>query len=106
MLQRDQRVPPRPSLGIVKFPRDEPPKKNIYDPETTNLYKLGGLVEANQMGRPPNFSYMKVKNMGVDQVPTLLQHGEIVIPVKHANKVAKYLKSQNINLPNMDKLPK
>jgi hypothetical protein len=126
MLQRDRRVPPRPSLGIVKFPREEPPKgfhymsdgklmkdsdhvlvpkNNIYDPETTNLYKLGGLVEANQMGRPPTYSYMKVKNMGVDQVPTLLQHGEIVIPVKHVDKVAKFLKSQNINLPNMDKLP-
>lgn len=87
----------RPSLGIGK---------HTYDPETPNLYRLGGLVEANQMGRPPKYSYMKVKNMGVDQVPTLLQHGEIVIPVKHVDKVAKFLKSQNINLPNMDKLPK
>lgn len=94
MLQRDRRVPPRPSFGIGK---------HTYDPETPNLYKLGGLVEANQMGRPPTFSYMKVRNMGVDQVPTLLQHGEIVIPVKYVDKVAKYLKSKNINLPNMDK---
>jgi hypothetical protein len=100
MLQRDRRVPPRPSLGIVEIP-----KAHIYDPETPNLYKLGGLVEANQMGRPPTYSYMKVKNINVDAVPTLLQHGELVIPVKHVDKVAKFLKSQNINLPNMDKLP-
>ena len=75
--------------------------KSGYDPETPNLYKLGGLVQANQLGRPNAFSYMKVKNMGVDQVPTLLQHGEIVIPVKYADKVAEYLKNENINLPNM-----
>jgi len=97
MIKPDRAVPRRPNLGIGT---------HTYDPETPNLYRLGGLVEANQMGRPPRYSYMKVKNMGVDQVPTLLQHGEIVIPVKHVKKVAEFLKSQNINLPNMDKLPK
>lgn len=113
--------PARPTLGIGKHTYEAPKgfhympdgtlmkdsehsKANTYDPETPNLYRLGGLVEANQMGRPPTYSYMKVKNMGVDQVPTLLQHGEIVIPVKHVQKVADYLKSQNISLPNMDKI--
>jgi len=101
MLQRDQRVPPRPSLGIVQIP-----KTHIYDPEMPNLYRLGGLVEThNDRGRPPSYVYMKVKTMNEDQVPTLLMKNELVIPVKHAKKVAKFLKSQNINLPNMDKLP-
>lgn len=101
-LQRDRRVPPRPSLGIVEIP-----KAHIYDPEMPNLYRLGGLVEThNERGRPPSFAYMKVRTMGVDQVPTMLMKNELVIPVKHVNKVAKFLKSQNIKLPNMDKLPK
>lgn len=101
-LQRDRRVPPRPSLGIVEIP-----KAHIYDPEMPNLYRLGGIVEThNERGRPPAFAYMKVRTMGVDAVPTLLQKNELVIPVKHAKKVAKFLKSKKINLPNMNKLPK
>ncbi len=119
MIKRDRATP---SLGIGKhtYSTDYPELKagqgiytykaelkNTYDPEHPNLYRLGGLVEThNEKGRPPSFAYMKVRTMGVDQVPTMLRKNEIVIPVEHAHKVAKFLKSKNINLPNMHKLPK
>ena len=37
----------------------------------------------------------------MDTVPARLQPGEMVIPVKHANLVASFLRSKKIYLPNM-----
>lgn len=52
---------------------------------------------------PKGGKLVYLKPHGVDKVPALLQENEIVIPVKHAKKVAKFLKEENIKLPNMKK---
>lgn len=49
----------------------------------------------------PNIKMSK-KMLTVDSVKAILQPGEIVIPVKHAKKVAKLLRTNNIKLPNMN----
>ena len=36
-----------------------------------------------------------------DIVPAILEPHELVIPVKYSNKVSKFLKDENIKLPNM-----
>lgn len=89
-LIRDRAV--KPTFGIGK---------HTFDPETPNLYRHGGLVKTTHLGRPPNVVYMKIKTCGVDQVPTLLQQGEIVIPKKYTDKVAKYLKKEKIHLSGL-----
>ena len=62
--------------------------------------KDGAVLKANK-GRPPKEIIVKMKTAGVDNIPALLQGGEIVIPKKYAPKVAKFLKKEKINLPNM-----
>jgi hypothetical protein len=52
---------------------------------------------------PKGGKLVYLKPHGVDKVPALLQENEIVIPVKHAKKVAKFLKEEDIKLPNMKK---
>jgi len=42
-----------------------------------------------------------MKTCGVDNVPALLQGGEIVIPKKYAPKVGHFLKQEGIHLPNI-----
>jgi hypothetical protein len=60
----------------------------------------GGKLES-YLGRPPKEIYVKMKTAKVDQIPALLQGGEIVVPKKYANRVSKMLKKANIHLPNM-----
>ena len=60
----------------------------------------GGMIDANK-GRPPKEILVKMETKGVDNIPALLQGGEIVIPKKYAQRVGKMLKKENINLPNM-----
>jgi hypothetical protein len=59
-------------------------------------FKHGGLVSPSQATLrdrlPPD---------DVDTVPARLQPYELVVPVKHAPLVISFLKSKNINLPNM-----
>jgi hypothetical protein len=59
----------------------------------------GGLVPSHP-GRPPKYVTAQIPTKGVDQVPALLQGGEIVIPKNIASKVNRYLKSEGIHLPN------
>ena len=66
----------------------------------TNPYENGGLIETSHRGRPPTFTTMRIKTSGVDQIPALLQQGELVIPKKHVSKVIKFLRYKKINLPN------
>jgi hypothetical protein len=60
----------------------------------------GGKLNATR-GRPPSEILVKMKTKGVDNIPALLQGGEIVIPKKFASKVSKMLKKEHIKLPNM-----
>jgi hypothetical protein len=60
----------------------------------------GGSVPATK-GRPPKELLVKMKTNGVDNVPALLQGGEIVIPKKYAPKIGHFLKQEGIHLPNM-----
>jgi len=61
----------------------------------------GGLLETTHLGRPKKYLHVKIPTKGVDQIPCLLQQGEVVIPKKHVPKVAKLLKKAKIHLPNM-----
>ena len=74
------------------------PIKNEEAYRTQHLLKDGGLVPTVHVGRPPK--YVAVRTAGVDQVPALLQQGELVVPKRHTPLVIRYLKSKNINLPN------
>ena len=65
-----------------------------------DLYNKGGFIETIHIGRPKKYVHLRVKTQGVDQVPALLQQGELVIPKKHTTMVIKYLKSKKIRLPN------
>ena len=44
---------------------------------------------------------MNKKHLSADSVRAILQPGEIVIPVKHAKKVATLLRTNGVKLPNM-----
>lgn len=57
------------------------------------LFRFGGGVYKTK-----NMSQRQLNN---DSVRAILMPGEIVIPTKHANKVAKFLKKENIKLPNL-----
>jgi hypothetical protein len=65
-----------------------------------DLYNKGGFIETTHIGRPKKYVHLRVKTQGVDQVPALLQQGELVIPKKHTPMVIKYLKTKKIRLPN------
>lgn len=59
--------------------------------------KNGGLVEI-----PIGYEEFAKKVLkGGDVVPTVLMGGEIVIPTKHAKKVARFLKQERIKLPGL-----
>jgi hypothetical protein len=62
--------------------------------------KDGGYIEANR-GRPPKEILVKMNTQGVDNIPCLLQGGELVINKKNVPLVTKFLKEKNIHLPNM-----
>ena len=59
----------------------------------TRYYYNGGLIL-------PHIK-MNKKMLTVDSVKAILQPGEIVIPVKHAKKVATLLRNNNIKLPGL-----
>jgi len=61
----------------------------------------GGMVPTTHIGRPPKYMIARIPTKGVDQVPALLQIGELVIPKKHTPKVENFLKSKGIKLPGM-----
>ena len=61
----------------------------------------GGMVPTSHIGRPPKYINVKLMTKGVDQIPALLQQGELVIPKIHTPMVSAFLKSKNIKLPNM-----
>jgi len=60
----------------------------------------GGSVPATK-GRPPKNELVIMPTKGVDNVPAMLQGGEIVIPKKYAPRVGRILKQEGIHLPNM-----
>jgi len=60
----------------------------------------GGHVPATR-GRPPKNELVIMPTKGVDNVPAMLQGGEIVIPKKYAPRVGRILKQEGIHLPNM-----
>jgi hypothetical protein len=72
----------------------------MFDYTHTNPYVNGGLIETLHIGRPPRFTTMKIKTAGVDQIPVLLQQGELIVPKKHVVEVVKFLRHKKINLPN------
>jgi hypothetical protein len=74
------------------------PIKNEEAFKSQHLFRDGGLVQTTHKGRPNR--YVAVRTAGVDQVPALLQQGELVIPKKYTPFVIRYLKSKHINLPN------
>jgi hypothetical protein len=71
----------------------------------TDMY-AGGKVPTTHIGRPPKFMTVRIMTKGVDQVPALLQQGELVIPKKHTPMVEEFLRQKNIYLPNMERAPK
>jgi len=66
----------------------------------TDMY-AGGKVPTTHIGRPPKFMTVRIMTKGVDQVPALLQQGELVIPKKHTPMVEAFLRHNKIYLPNM-----
>lgn len=78
-----------------------PPKKsvlarNLFEPYA-HSFEDGGLVQHTQSNIPRSI----LKHNDPDVVYARLQPNEIVIPVKHAPLVSKFLKQKNIRLPNM-----
>lgn len=65
----------------------------VFNSKPRNFYRFGGHVK-----KDPQMTRRQLQN---DSVKAILQPGEIVIPVKHADKVAKFLKEQRIKLPNL-----
>lgn len=57
----------------------------------------GGIVPNPQRYKPIQG---RSRDYG-DVVPAVLEVGELVVPVEHTNKVIKFLKKNNIKLPNM-----
>jgi len=64
-----------------------------------SLHMAGGGKVPAHPGRPPKTVLAEIPTKGVDQVPALLQGGEIVIPKKIAPKVNAMLKAKGIHLP-------
>jgi len=65
--------------------------------------ETSGVVKTHH-GRPPKFVQTPwgiEKTAGPDQVPALLQGGELVIPKKYTKRVETFLKKENIILPGM-----
>ncbi len=67
---------------------------NIYP---HNFYGSGGRVTPAMVNIPQKY----LKENDPDQVFARVAVNEIVIPVKYADKVRKFLKDQNIKLPNL-----
>jgi len=64
-----------------------------------SLHMMGGGMVPAHPGRPPKTVLAEIPTKGVDQVPALLQGGEIVIPKALAPGVNKMLKARGIKLP-------
>jgi hypothetical protein len=67
---------------------------NIYP---HNFYGTGGKVTPAMVNIPQKY----LKENDPDQVFARVAVDEIVIPVKHADKVRAFLKKEKINLPNL-----
>jgi hypothetical protein len=67
---------------------------NIYP---HNFYGTGGKVTPAMVNIPQKY----LKENDPDQVFARVAVNEIVIPVKHADKVREFLKKEKINLPNL-----
>ena len=65
------------------------------------LHLIDGGVIPTIKGRPPKEELVVMPTKGVDQVPAMLQCGEIVIPKKYAPRIATILQREGIHLPNM-----
>ena len=65
--------------------------------------KNGGRIN-DKPGRSAKYIYVKIKSSDIkpDRVPSILQAGEIVIPIKHVKKVSKLLKKNHIKLPGVN----
>ena len=64
-------------------------------------FEKGGLLETTHLGHPPKVVILKMKTHGVDQIPALLQQGELVIPKKRVKLVEGFLIKNHIHLPHM-----
>lgn len=69
----------------------------------SHRFEKGGLITTSHLGRPPKYVHLTMKTNGVDQVPCLLQQGELVIPKHHVKLVESFLRTRHIHLPNMRK---
>jgi hypothetical protein len=67
---------------------------NIYP---HNFYGTGGRVPKAAINIPQKY----LKENDPDQVFARVQAGEIIIPVKYADKIRKFLQKEKINLPNL-----
>lgn len=62
-----------------------------------NNFVSGGMVKDRHINIPRRL----LKKGDNDRVYARLMENEIVIPVKYAKKVSKFLKKEKIKLPNM-----
>lgn len=64
--------------------------------------KIKNFIKGGKVEFPVGYDVFARKALGnFDIVPSILQPNEIVIPVKHAKKVEKFLKQEKIKLPNL-----
>lgn len=90
---------------VPKYPSPALPYEFAYQMPTDptlrhHRFQNGGLLETTHLGRPPKYVHLTMKTSGVDQIPCMLQQGELVVPKKHVDKVVAFLKTKNIRLPN------
>jgi hypothetical protein len=89
-----------PFLPLMKQSRTGGIIQKFLDKRKPIAFYEGGRVPT-VLGRPPKEVWMKVPTKGVDQVPALLQGGEVVIPKKDVPIVSRFLRREHIRLPNM-----
>ena len=65
----------------------------VFNPRRPRNYLFGGKVRSH-----PARTRRQLAN---DSVHAILMPNEIVIPVKYADRVARFLKQEGIRLPNM-----
>jgi hypothetical protein len=70
--------------------------KELKDGKVYNFVNGGTVIRPNGYSKYYNRIFKEQ-----DTIPSVLQVGEIVIPVKHAKKVKKFLKEEKIKLPNL-----
>lgn len=68
--------------------------------EPTPSYAYGGVIKKDSTFHP-RMATFKIPVDKIDNIPILAQEGELMIPVKHVNKVKKFLRQKDIKLPGM-----